>query len=160
MRRLGLKLSNWSIVPSSLGFGFKKIDGTDKFVYPLQRNPHEYEVIIGDNVEVSETAAICKGSWRNTVIGNGSKIDNFVHVAHNVIIGKHTWIAAHATVCGSAEIGDYCEIGAGSKIAPHIKIGNHCTVQMGANVCEDMPNDSIAKTVQAEIKRKVRYIGW
>lgn len=146
------------IVSKTLGFGFKKID--DKFVYPLERNAHDYDIIIGKDVEISEVAAICKGSWRNTEIGDGSKIDNFVHVAHNVIIGKNVLIVAGVVIGGSCEIGDNTFIGMGALIRDHVKIGKNCFIEMGAVVAQDMPDDSVAKTTKAEIKRKVKYIGW
>lgn len=131
------------------GFGFKKENG--KFVYPLVRNEHLFNAMIDKNVEIGPFTCIDKGSWRNTTIGEGTKIDSHVKIAHNVRVGKHCLIVAGAVIGGSCEIGDYCFIGMGALIRQHVKIGNHCFIEMGAHVTKDMPDNTRAKTIKSEI---------
>ncbi len=121
------------------GFGFKKIDG--KFKYPLERNEHNYNIVIEKDAEIGELCCIARGSYRDTFIGEGTKIDNLVHVGHNAIIGKHNLIVAHSVIGGSTEIGDYNFIGMGALIRDHVKIGNHCTIGMGAVVTKDVADN-------------------
>lgn len=118
------------------GFGFKKKDG--KFVYPLERNQHIFNVFIGKDVEIGPFTCIDKGSWRNTTIDEGTKIDSHVKIAHNVRVGKHCLIVAGAVIGGSCEIGDYCFIGMNASIRDHIKITNNVTIGMGAVVVKDI----------------------
>ena len=82
---------------------------------------------------------IDRGSWRDTVIGSGTKINNLVHIAHNVITGKHCLIAAGAKICGSVDIGNFAEIWTGANIKEHIKIGEGAVIGMGAVVIRDVP---------------------
>ena len=75
-----------------------------------------------DDVEIGANTTIDRGALGNTQIGYGVKIDNQVHIAHNVIIGDHTAIAGHVGIAGSVEIGKHCMIGGASGISGHIKI--------------------------------------
>ena len=115
------------------GFGFVKINGE------WQRFPHYGDVKIGKDVEIGRNTCIDRGSLAHTVIGDGTKIDNLVHVAHNVKIGKRCLITAGAILGGSCEIGDDCFIGIGALIRNGIKIGAGATVGMGAVVTKDVP---------------------
>ena len=73
-----------SVVIGEDGFGFER---TKKgYKKPLKRRSHPYGVIIGDNVEIGSHSVVHRGRWRNTWIGNGTKIDSGVHVAHNAVI--------------------------------------------------------------------------
>jgi UDP-3-O-[3-hydroxymyristoyl] glucosamine N-acyltransferase len=85
-------------------------------------------VIIGDRVEIGANSTVDRGALDDTVIGDGVKIDNLVHVAHNVTIGAHTAIAGCVGIAGSAHIGRHCAIGGGAGILGHLEIADHVTV--------------------------------
>jgi serine acetyltransferase len=87
-----------------------------------QKIPHVGSVVIEDNVEIGSGTTIDRGLIDNTVLKNNCKIDNLVHVAHNVIIGCNTAIAACTGIAGSTIIGNNCTIGGGSGINGHISI--------------------------------------
>ena len=115
------------------GFGYAR-DNTGKLI----RKKNCCSIRIGNDVEISRAACIDYGSYRNTVIGDGTKIDNLVHVGHNAIIGKHCLLVAGSIIGGSSEIGDYSYIGMNASIKDHVKIGNHVIVGSGAVVISDI----------------------
>lgn len=117
------------------GFGFEP-DEDGKMVF----FPHFKGVRIGDDVRIGSYVCIDRGNLRDTEISDGVKIDNLVHVAHNVRIGKNTLVVAGSVICGSVEIGESCFIGANSTIREHIKIGNGVTIGMGSVVTKDVPD--------------------
>lgn len=100
------------------GFGLADNQGV------WEKIPQVGRVILGDDVEVGVNTAIDRGALKDTVIGNGVKIDNQVQIAHNVIIGDHTAVAGCAGIAGSAVIGKHCAIGAASGIKGHIKLAD------------------------------------
>ncbi len=79
-------------------------------------------VVIGDDVEIGAGVAIDRGALKDTIIENGVKLDNQIHVAHNVRIGAHTAIAAQSGIAGSTIIGNHCAIGGASGILGHLQI--------------------------------------
>jgi len=85
-------------------------------------------VSIGDDVEIGANTTIDRGAVGDTIIGNGVKLDNQVHVAHNVCIGAHTAIAGCTGISGSANIGSHCRIGGGVGILGHLDIVDNVTV--------------------------------
>ena len=102
--------------------------GSDGFGYILnekscwEKIPQNGFVIIGDNVEIGANTTIDKGTFNSTTVKSGAKLDNQVHVAHNVIIGNNTAIAGCVGIAGSAEIGNNCQIGGAAGILGHLKI--------------------------------------
>lgn len=121
---------------SPQGFGYEKVNG--KWVHI----PHSGKVIIGNEVEIFEGTNIVRATADDgvTSIGDGTKIDYNVHVAHNVKIGKNCLVIAGSIIGGSAVIGDDCYLGIGCMIKNKIKIGNGVTVGMGAVVLNDIPD--------------------
>jgi UDP-3-O-[3-hydroxymyristoyl] glucosamine N-acyltransferase len=103
-------------VIGSDGFGLIKDSGL------WIKVPHIGNVIIGNNVEIGANTTIDKGTIDSTIISDNVKIDNLVHVAHNVKIGKNTAIAACVGIAGSTSIGENCTIGGGSGLNGHIDI--------------------------------------
>ncbi len=85
-------------------------------------------VVIGSDVEIGANTTIDRGALQATRIGTGVKIDNLVHVAHNVEIGDHTAIAGCVGIAGSARIGAHCAIGGGAGILGHLSIADHVTI--------------------------------
>ncbi len=104
------------------GFGFAPgVDGWRKV-------PQLGVVRIGSDVEIGANSTIDRGALDDTVIGEGVKIDNLVHIAHNVRIGAHTVLAGATVVAGSVTIGRNCMIGGASAITGHIEIADGVTV--------------------------------
>jgi UDP-3-O-[3-hydroxymyristoyl] glucosamine N-acyltransferase len=128
--------------------------GADGFAYErdpetleLERFPHIGGVVIGNNVEICANSSIARGSLSDTVIGDGTKLDALVHVAHNVVIGRN---------CESTTIGDTCWTGLNSTLKNKIKIGNNVIVGAGALVIYDVSDKDIVAGVPAKsIKHKV-----
>lgn len=134
------------------GFAYER----DKKTLELERFPHIGGVTIGNNVEVCANSSIARGSLSDTVIGDGTKLDALVHVAHNVIIGRNCELTAGTIIGGSTTIGDTCWTGLNSTLKNKIKIGNKVIVGAGALVIHDVPDEDIVAGVPAKsIKYKV-----
>lgn len=100
------------------GFGYAMAPGGHVKIPQLGR------VIIQDGVEIGAGTMIDRGAIRDTVIGEGTKIDNLCQIAHNVSIGRHCVIVAHAAIGGTVTIGDYVALGGRVTIAPQTVIGD------------------------------------
>ncbi len=117
------------------GFGF----------FPANKNkryPHIGSVIIGDNVEIGCNNTIDRGSLSNTVIGDGTFLDNQVHIAHNVKIGKNCIITAQVGFAGSSIIGNKVMIGGQAGISGHLTIGDNVQIGGGSGVIKNIPSNS------------------
>lgn len=116
------------------GFGYNpKQDGTWEY------RAHPFGVEIGDDVHIGANACIDAGRHRTTKIGRGTKIDNLVHIAHNVEIGEDCLIIALAEVSGSVVIGDHAIVSPAASIRDHQTIGDGAHVGIGACVVKDVP---------------------
>ena len=110
------------------GFGFAMGPaGHDKV-------PQIGRVIIQDKVEIGANTTIDRGSNRDTVIGEGTKIDNLVQIGHNVTIGRHCVIVGLAGIAGSATLGDYVVVAGQAGIVGHIKVDDGAQVGGGSGV--------------------------
>jgi UDP-3-O-[3-hydroxymyristoyl] glucosamine N-acyltransferase len=117
--------------------------GSDGFGYVLDEGRHRKvlqlgNVVIHDDVEIGANAAIDRGTLGSTVIGQGTKIDNLVHVAHNVVMGRHCMIMGQVGFAGSTCLGDYVVIASQSGIADHLKLGNQVMVGAKSGVMRDV----------------------
>jgi UDP-3-O-[3-hydroxymyristoyl] glucosamine N-acyltransferase len=117
--------------------------GSDGFGYSvtkmgLRKIPQVGIVRIGAYVEIGANACLDRATFDETVIGDGVKIDNFVHVSHNVNIGNHTAILAQTIVAGSVEIGAGCQIGGHVAIKDNVKIGNFVKIVSKSAVMRDI----------------------
>jgi UDP-3-O-[3-hydroxymyristoyl] glucosamine N-acyltransferase len=121
-------------VIGSDGFGYVFDEGKQRKVL------HLGNVVIGDDVEIGANAAIDRGALGQTVIGEGTKIDNLVHIAHNVVIGRHCLIMGQVGFAGSTRLGDYVVIASQSGIADHLKLGNQAMVGAKSGVMRDIPD--------------------
>lgn len=137
--------------------------GSDGFAYErhpdgrLERFPHLGSVVIGKNVEICANSSIARGSLGDTTIGDGTKLDALVHVAHNVRIGRDCQLAAGTIIGGSTTIGDSCWTGLNSTLKNQIHLGNRILVAAGACVIGDLPDGEIVAGVPAKsIKDKVK----
>jgi UDP-3-O-[3-hydroxymyristoyl] glucosamine N-acyltransferase len=90
--------------------------------------PQVGSVRVGDDVEIGANTTIDRGALTDTVIGDGVRLDNLVHVAHNVVIGAHTAIAASTAIAGSTRIGSGCLIGCGVVILGQLSIGDDIVI--------------------------------
>jgi UDP-3-O-[3-hydroxymyristoyl] glucosamine N-acyltransferase len=115
------------------GFGFLPGAGGHLKIPQIGR------VIIQDDVEIGANSTIDRGSSRDTVIGEGTKVDNLVQIAHNVVIGRHCLIAGNAGISGSATIGDFVMIGGGVGIRDNITIGSGARIAGASAVGGDVP---------------------
>jgi UDP-3-O-[3-hydroxymyristoyl] glucosamine N-acyltransferase len=101
--------------------------------------PQVGRVILQDDVEIGAGTSIDRGANRDTVVGEGAKIDNLVQIGHNVIIGRHCVIAAQAGVSGSCTIGDFVAIGGQAGLAGHLNIGAGAQIAAAAGLMNDVP---------------------
>lgn len=101
--------------------------------------PQLGRVIIGNDVEIGANVTIDRGAGPDTEIGHGSKIDNLVHVAHNVKIGRFCIITGQVGISGSTEVGDFVAMGGQSGLAGHIKIGMGAQIGAQCGVLRDVP---------------------
>jgi UDP-3-O-[3-hydroxymyristoyl] glucosamine N-acyltransferase len=115
------------------GFGFAMGKGGHLKVPQIGR------VIIQDGVEIGANTTIDRGALRDTVIGEGSKIDNLVQIGHNVVIGRHCVIVAQTGISGSAELGDFVVLGGQVGVVGHVKIGAGAQIAASSNVRGDVP---------------------
>ena len=112
---------------------FNSILGSDGFGYAPQKDGYIKieqlgKLIIGDNVEVGAGCTIDRGAIDNTEIHNGVKLDNQVHIAHNVILGEHSAIAASCAIAGSTTIGKNLQMGGLSGILGHLNIADNVLI--------------------------------
>ncbi|MDD5053436.1 MAG: DapH/DapD/GlmU-related protein [Sulfuricurvum sp.] len=137
------------------GFSYERQKGGS-----LQRFLHYGNVVIGDDVEIGANTTIDGATFGSTIIGNGTKIDNLVHIAHNVVIGDDCLIVANVGIGGGVKIGDRCFIGLGAQIKDGISIGSDCTIGMGAVVLEDVPAGSTVVGNPARKIKQERFAVW
>jgi UDP-3-O-[3-hydroxymyristoyl] glucosamine N-acyltransferase len=104
-----------------------------------QKIPQARRVIIQNDVEIGANTTIDRGSTRDTIIGEGTKIDNLVQIAHNVSIGRHCLIAGQVGISGSARLGDFVMLGGKVGIADHVTIGTGASLGAQSGVMADIP---------------------
>lgn len=100
------------------------------------------KVVIGDDVQIGANCTVDRGSMNDTVIGSHSRLDNLVHVAHNVEIGEYCVIAAQTGIAGSTKIGNQCFFGGQVGIAGHLVIGNNVTIAAQSGVMRNIETGS------------------
>jgi UDP-3-O-[3-hydroxymyristoyl] glucosamine N-acyltransferase len=101
--------------------------------------PQIGRVIIQDDVEVGANTTVDRGASRDTVIGEGTKIDNLVQIAHNVVIGRHCIIVAQVGIAGSTTIEDFAAIGGQVAVKGHVRIGMGAQIAATSAVNGDVP---------------------
>ncbi|WP_339757420.1 UDP-3-O-(3-hydroxymyristoyl)glucosamine N-acyltransferase [uncultured Hoeflea sp.] len=122
--------------------------GQDGFGYVpgprgLEKVPQVGRVIIQDHVEIGSGTTIDRGAIDDTVIGEGTKIDNLVQIAHNVRIGRHCVIVAQVGIAGSATLGDGVMIGGGAGINGHVTIGDGAQLAALSGVAGNVPSGAL-----------------
>ena len=130
------------------GFGFAHNAGVNHKIIQLGI------VEIGNDVEIGANSCVDRGAIENTVIGDGTKIDNLVQIAHNVVIGKGTVIAGSTALAGSSRIGNFVQIGGNSSIGGHISIGDGAKIAGMTGVMRDVaPLQTVAGIPSVPIKK-------
>lgn len=120
------------------GFGFERgVDGV-----PV-RLLHLGSVEIGDHVEIGSLTTVCRGTLRSTVIEDHAKIDDHVHIAHNVTIRRGAMVIACAEISGGVEIGEFAWFGPNASIIQQRKVGKGALVGIAANVLKDVPDNAV-----------------
>lgn len=115
------------------GFGFAMGPGGHLKV------PQVGRVVIQDDVEIGANTTIDRGSNRDTVVGEGTKIDNAVQIGHNVQVGRHCVLVAQTGISGSTVLGDYVALGGQAGIAGHLTIGTGAQIAGASSVKDDVP---------------------
>ena len=118
--------------------------GQDGFGFALGPSGHVKvpqigRVIIGDDVEIGANSTLDRGSLNDTVIGDGTKIDNHVQIAHNVVLGRHCVIAAQCGIAGSTVLGDFVVMGGQVGSVGHVNIGSGAQIAAISGVTKDVP---------------------
>lgn len=124
-------------VIGSDGFGFITVGNTHHKI------PQLGTVIIEDDVEIGANCAVDRARFDKTVIGKGSKLDNLVHLAHNVIIGKNCLLVAQVGVSGSTTLGDNVVLAGQVGLVGHITLGNNVVVMAQSGVSKSIPDNAI-----------------
>jgi len=117
--------------------------GSDGYGYVFDRDHHRKipqvgGVVIGDDVEIGANCTIDRGALGNTVIGEGTKIDNLVQIAHNVVIGNHCLLVAQNGIGGSTKVGEYTTLAGQVGVVGHIEIGPKSVVAAKAGVINNL----------------------
>jgi UDP-3-O-[3-hydroxymyristoyl] glucosamine N-acyltransferase len=138
----------------STGFGYSFIDGAHKLI------PHIGGVIIEDFVEIGANCCIDRAKFGNTIVGAGTKIDNLVQIAHNVVIGKCCLIVGQAGVAGSCELGDGVVLGGQVGLADNIEIGDGTMIAARSGVMSNVPpGQQLAWTPAIKREDALRTVG-
>jgi UDP-3-O-[3-hydroxymyristoyl] glucosamine N-acyltransferase len=139
----------------AVGFGYAFIDGAHRLI------PHHGGVLIEDFVEIGANTCVDRAKFGNTIIGAGTKIDNLVQIAHNVVIGKCCLIAAQVGVAGSCRIGDGVVLAGQVGLADNIEIGAGVMVGAQAGVISSVPpGERLAWSPALNVKEAARVIAY
>ena len=144
-------------VIGSDGFGFV----TDQDIN--HKIPQNGYVIIGNDVEIGANCAIDRGTIGDTIIEDQCKLDNHVHLAHNVRLGKGCLLTAAVTIAGSVEVGEFCIFAGHVGVAPHVKIGARSVLAAKTGVSKSLKGGKVyagmpAREIREQHKREAVYL--
>ena len=134
--------------------------GCDGFGYATEKDvnykiPQIGNVLIEDDVEIGSNCVIDRGSLGSTVIGKNTKLDNLVHIAHNVKIGKGCFLTAQTAVAGSSIIEDFVSFGGRASVSGHITVGTRARLAAKSGVTKSLPgNETYAGMPARKISEK------
>jgi UDP-3-O-[3-hydroxymyristoyl] glucosamine N-acyltransferase len=129
--------------------------------YGLVNVPQLGRVILQDDVSIGAGTCVDRGAYDDTILGEASKIDNMVQIAHNVKMGRNVIVAAHSGLSGSVKIGDGAMFGGRAGIIDHIDIGAGAKVAAGAIVFKDVPSGQMVSGFPAKASRQfLREVAW
>jgi UDP-3-O-[3-hydroxymyristoyl] glucosamine N-acyltransferase len=130
------------------GFGY--ISGAGGHV----KVPQIGRVVIHDDVEIGSGTCIDRGGMRDTVIGQGTKIDNLCQIGHNCVIGRHCIIVGQSGLSGSVTLEDFAVLGARTGILPHVTVGKGAMLASRSSVYNDVPAGAVWGGFPAQAKRQ------
>jgi UDP-3-O-[3-hydroxymyristoyl] glucosamine N-acyltransferase len=130
------------------GFGFAHNAGVNHKIIQLGI------VELGNFVEIGANSCVDRGAIENTIVGDGTKIDNLVQIGHNVRIGKGTVIAGCAAIAGSSKIGNFVQVGGGANIAGHITINDGVKIAGMSGLMRDVEPMGVVAGIPALPIRK------
>ena len=123
--------------------------------------PQLGRVILQDGVTIGACTTIDRGAYEDTVIGENTKIDNLVQIAHNVRIGRNCVLAGQVGISGSVTIGDGCQFGGKAGVADHIAIGEGARIGASGGVLKDVPAGETWSGFPAQpVQRWLREVAW
>jgi len=125
-------------VIGSDGFGFATIEGLHHKI------PQVGTVQIGDDVEIGANVTIDRARFEKTIIGSGTKIDNLVQIAHNVVIGNNSIVVAQVGISGSTTVGSNVVLAGQVGLVGHINIGDNVIVMAQSGVSKSIPSGTVA----------------
>jgi UDP-3-O-[3-hydroxymyristoyl] glucosamine N-acyltransferase len=114
--------------------------------------PQLGRVLIEDDVEIGANSTVDRGAIQDTVIGAGCRLDNLVHIGHNVRLGRCCVIVAQVGIAGSAVLEDFVQVGGQAAIAGHLKIGAQAQIAGQAGVIADVPEAAVMMGTPAQPK--------
>jgi UDP-3-O-[3-hydroxymyristoyl] glucosamine N-acyltransferase len=120
------------VVIGSDGFGYEFVAGHHEKV------PQVGSVLVDDDVEIGANSTLDRARFSRTVVGEGTKIDNLVQVAHNVVIGKHCLVCSQAGISGSTTLEDFVVLGGQAGLGGHITIGKGAKAGGQAGITADV----------------------
>lgn len=135
-------------VLGAYGFGYDCCNGRHRL------SPQLGNVIIGADVEIGAGTTIDRGTYGPTTVGEGTKIDNQVMIAHNCSIGKHNMICAQVGIAGSTTTGDYVVMAGQAGVRDHVRIGDRAVLGAMAGVMNDVPPDARVVGIPATPERE------
>ena len=138
-------------VIGAFGFGYEIVDGHH------QISPQLGYVDIGADVEIGACTTIDRGTYGATTIGEGTKIDNQVMVAHNCRIGRHNMICSQVGIAGSTTTGDYVVMAGQVGVRDHVHIGHRATLGAKSGIMADIPDDGAFVGIPATPEREQMY---
>ncbi|MFQ6674715.1 MAG: UDP-3-O-(3-hydroxymyristoyl)glucosamine N-acyltransferase [Fidelibacterota bacterium] len=139
-------------VIGSRGFGYETEDGIHHKISQIGR------VVIGNDAEIGANCAIDRGTLGDTVIGDGSKLDNLVHIAHNVRLGRGCLVTGQVGIAGSTVIGDYVVFAGQSGVVDHVEVGAGARVAAKAGITKSVPGDKTYAGMPARDIREKRRL--
>ncbi len=123
--------------------------------------PQLGRVVIQDNVTIGANSCVDRGAFTDTTVGENTKIDNLVHVAHNVRVGRNCVLAAYTGLSGSTIVGDGVAFGGKAGVADHLNIGSGASIGAAASVFKDVPEGETWTGFPARpLKRWLRETAW
>jgi len=135
--------------------------GLARSAHGLRTVPHLGLVMIGADVEIGAGCTIDKGSLGDTVIGDGCRMDNLVHIAHNVQIGRCCVIVAQVGIAGSTVLEDFVQVGGQAAIAGHLRIGAGAQIAGKSGVMSNLEPGAVVFGVPAQPKTQAfRQLAW